>query len=67
MLGGIEFWCREELFHFFGLLLSSSSTHKPLRGRDRRAVLALLNFHKVLLQPDMYVKQSVVAFISVTL
>lgn len=46
-LGGIEFWSREELFHFFGLLLSSSPTQKPLRGRDRKAVLALLDHHKV--------------------
>lgn len=47
VLGDTEFWSAEEAFHFFGLLLSSSSTQRPLHGRDRAAVLALLDFHPV--------------------
>lgn len=47
VLGGTEFWSPEELYHGFGLLLSSTPTHKPLRGKARASVLELLSFHPV--------------------
>ena len=46
-LGDKDFWAAEELFHFFGIMLSSQAPHQPLRGGDLAAVLDLLSHHPV--------------------
>ncbi len=52
VLGGMQFWYQEEMFHFMGMLLASSTPRKPLRGQDKAAVLDLLSHHPVR-QPDL--------------
>lgn len=46
-LGGIQFWCQEEMFHYMGMLLAASTVRKPLKGPDLAAIMELLSFHPV--------------------
>ena len=41
-LGGREFQRQEEMFHFFGLMLSSSADRVPLAAPDQQALLDLV-------------------------
>ena len=42
MLGRREFQRQEEMFHFFGLMLSSSADRVPLAAPDQQALLDLV-------------------------